>query len=229
MNPIRSFQNLTKTEKSIWGVSVAVITLSFIFGGSGEVLTLLSSLIGASALIFVSKGDALGQALTVLFALFYAAVSWQCRYYGEMITYLGMTLPSALAALITWIRNPYKDMEVKVKHLTAKHWVFLSISAVFVTVAFYYILRFFGNASLFFSTISITTSYFASMLTVFRSPYYAIAYALNDVVLIILWGLASLSDISYLPMILCFIIFLVNDIYGFINWRAIRRRQENHL
>ena len=59
-----------------------------------------------------------------------------------------------------------------------------------------------------------------------RSPYYAIAYAGNDIVLIVLWVLASIQDISYLPMVLCFVMFFANDIYGFINWKRMRKRQE---
>ena len=50
-----------------------------------------------------------------------------------------------------------------------------------------------------------------------RSPYYALFYSFNDIVLIVLWTLATITDIGYLPMILCFVIFLVNDIYGFVN------------
>ena len=85
-----------------------------------------------------------------------------------------------------------------------------------------------GNANLLFSTISITTSFVASYLTFLRSPYYAIAYSANDVVLIVLWIMASMENISYLPMVFCFIMFLANDLYGFYNWRRMRKRQENN-
>ena len=61
---------------------------------------------------------------------------------------------------------------------------------------------------------------------VFRSPFYAVAYAANDIVLIILWVLASLENISYLPMVMCFAMFLLNDMYGFINWRKMSVRQK---
>ena len=66
-------------------------------------------------------------------------------------------------------------------------------------------------------------------LTYLRSPYYALGYAANDVVLIVLWVLASVVDISYLSMVVCFIMFLVNDLYGFINWRRMQRKQGQHL
>ncbi len=58
-----------------------------------------------------------------------------------------------------------------------------------------------------------------------RSSAYALSYAANDIVLIILWIMASLDNISYLPMIVCFAMFFINDIYGFINWRRMKKRQ----
>ena len=44
-----------------------------------------------------------------------------------------------------------------------------------------------------FSTISVTTSFLAASLTMLRSSYYALGYAMNDIVLIVLWVLASLK------------------------------------
>jgi nicotinamide riboside transporter PnuC len=71
----------------------------------------------------------------------------------------------------------------------------------------------------------VTTSFIAVYLTARRSPFYAIAYAANDIVLIILWLLASISNPEYVTTVACFIVFLINDIYGFISWRRMEKRQ----
>ena len=75
------------------------------------------------------------------------------------------------------------------------------------------------------STLSVTTSFIAVYLTFRRSPYFALAYAANDIVLIVLWILASVQNISYLFVMICFVLFLVNDIYGYISWRKMKIRQ----
>ncbi len=188
-------------------------------------MTVAASLVGATALIFLAKGDALGQLLSIVFAILYATISFWCRYYGEMITYVGMTLPSAAVALISWLKNPYAECEVKVSKVSPRKWIFLFGSAIVVTALMGWILWYFDTANLLFSTISVTTSYIASMLTIFRSPYYAVAYSFNDIVLIILWTLMTMESLAYLPMIICFIVFLVNDLYGFVNWQAMKKRQ----
>ena len=222
---MESLKRLKWYEYLIWMGSVAVITGSYLAFHIEGYMTLVASIIGVTALIFLAKGDVWGQILTVVFSILYAVVSYRFRYWGEMITYLGMTMPIAAAAVVTWLKNPYKKGEVKVSHTNPKMWVILSVTAVIVTTAFYFVLRYYNTPNLIVSTVSITTSYMAASLAMLRSSYYALFYAGNDIVLIILWVLATTEDISYLPMVLCFICFLINDLYGFVNWQKMKREQ----
>ena len=217
----------TPFEWILWGVSVLVITLAFCLAGDFQPLTLCASLIGVTSLIFIAKGNVLGQFLIILFALLYAGVSYRQRYYGEMITYLGMSLPSAVVACVTWLKNPSKKgkSEVQIADMSGKKWLFLAVFAVGVTTAFYFILKAFDTNRLYLSTLSVTTSIIPATLLILRNPYYAVGYACNDLVLIGLWTYSCFSSLSYLPMLVCFIAFFVNDLYGFYNWKRIRKRQ----
>ncbi len=227
MKVISSLKNLTRFEIVLWGISVVTVGISFLSIKGQNPLSLLASLIGVTALIFVAKGDVLGQILTVIFGVLYAVISYSFRYYGEMITYLCMTAPMAVLSVIVWLKNPYsKDkQEVRVNHLKQKDIIVMCVYTVLVTILFYFILAYFKTNNLLISTLSITTSFLASYLTYKRSPFYALAYAANDIVLIVLWIWATIHSKEYLPMIICFLMFLANDIYGFINWRRIERRQ----
>ena len=225
---VRKIRSLSGFELGLWLFSLIGVTLSSVFSPVCDPLSLTASLIGVTALIFVAKGDPLGQVLTVVFSVFYGIIAWTFRYYGEMITYLGMSAPMAALAVISWVRNPYEQgkAEVRVNRLKPPEVLFLAVLTILVTVLFYFILAFFGTANLLPSTLSVTTSFLASYLTFRRSPFYALAYAANDLVLIVLWILAALEDPSYLPMILCFAMFFLNDTYGFINWQRMQKRQK---
>lgn len=218
--------SLSRFEWALWGLSLLVTGGTFLVFESGDALSLAAPLVGVSALIFVGKGHALGQLLTIVFAVLYGVISLRVQYYGEMITYLGMTAPMALLALITWLRHPYEDtQEVAVHRMTRRETAAMLLLTVLATVIFYFILRALGNAALAVSTLSVTTSFLASYLTAKRSPWYALAYAMNNLVLIVLWIISSLTDISGTAMVACFVMFFVNDIYGFINWRRMEKRQ----
>ena len=222
------FAMLTKREWILWVSSIIIITVTFFIKSSGNYLTLVASLIGATSLIFIAKGMVIGQLLMLLFSVLYALISWNLCYYGEMLTYLGMTATMAVLSAIQWIKNPYEGKKgvVKTAKLSKKKIFYLIIMAVIVTWIFYYILLYFNTANMMFSTISVTTSFLAAFLTFLRSPLYALGYAANDIVLIVLWVLATMGDKDYLPMIICFIIFLINDIYGYVSWRKMEKDQE---
>lgn len=225
---LRKLNNyFTAFEKILWICSVVLIICSAFVFGKDSILSIIASLIGATSLLLNAKGHPIGQALSVVFSILYAVISFSFAYYGEMITYLGMTGPMALAAFISWMRNPYENnkAEVKVNHISRKEAALLPVIALLVTAIFFFILRYFGTANLLPSTLSITTSFVAVYLTFRRDPFFAVAYALNDLVLIVLWSLAALTDKSYLSVVVCFVVFLANDIYGFISWRGMKKRQ----
>ena len=228
MKILRYFKSLSKFETTLLCSSLLLITVSFLLCPDKDILSLSASLIGATALIFVAKGMVIGQVLTVAFSIFYGIISYHFGYYGEMITYLAMSAPAAVFAIISWLRHPYGEGdEVKVsERLSAKQRISVVILTISVTVIFYFILSALNTKNLIFSTISVATSMLASSLVFLRSPFYALAYAANDIALITLWALAALIDIGYVPMILCFVVFLANDIYAFVNWCKMKKRQE---
>ena len=203
--------------------------ISFFVFDRTNYLVLSASLIGVTSLIFCAKGNPFGQLLMVAFSLLYGIISLSFSYYGEMITYLGMTMPMAVFALVSWLKNPYENnrAEVKVNTLAGRELVFMWGLAALVTVVFYFILEHFETANLLPSTLSVTTSFVAVYLTARRSPFFALAYASNDIILIILWVMASVSDAKYISVVICFAAFLVNDLYGYISWQKMKARQEN--
>lgn len=217
----------TKTEIILWCVSVVLIGVSFFVFDRKNYLTLFASLIGVTSLIYNAKGNPIGQFLMVIFSILYGIISFTLSYYGEMATYLGMTAPMAIFALVSWLKHPYKGnkAEVKVNSLRTREIVLLSFLTAFVSILFYFILKALNTANLIPSTISVTTSFVAVYLTFRRSAFYALAYAANDIVLIVLWVLVVLGDISYLSVVICFVVFLINDIYGFISWSEMQKRQ----
>ena len=217
----------TRAELILWISSVIMILTSFFISQESGIIGLVASLIGVTALILCAKGNPIGQVFMIVFCLIYTYISYTFSYYGEMITYAGMSLPMAVVSLASWLRHPFKGnkSEVSVNSIKGREYILMAVLTVAVTVAFYFILGAFDTANLLVSTFSVTTSFSASYLMFRRSPYYALLYAANDIVLIVLWTLAAMKDISYVSVIICFVAFLANDIYGFVSWRKMQKRQ----
>lgn len=216
-NPIKY---LTRGEWFLWLGSLAVVIASNLLTGRMDALTLAAACVGITSLIFAAKGNVWAQILMILFSILYGIISWQFRYWGEMITYLGMTLPMAVWSTVTWLRNPSASgKEVAIRHLTAGHLAGLAVFGTLTTLGFHWVLHRLNTPNLGFSTLSVATSFLAASLTMLRTSYYALGYAANDLVLIVLWLLASVHNPGYLPVVVNFTVFFFNDLYGFISWR----------
>ncbi len=222
-NPIKS---LSRKEWAIWIGSLTIVATSNIISNNIDWLTLIAALVGVTSLIFAAKGNVWAQILMILFSILYGIISYRFRYWGEMITYLGMSMPMAIWSTITWLKNPSKENknEVAIQRLTWKHITALMFFSIIVTGGFYFILQTLNTPNIVFSTISITTSFLAASLTMLRTSYYALGYASNDIVLIVLWVLASMKDPAYIPVVVNFVIFFLNDMYGFVSWKRRERK-----
>ncbi len=224
---LRLLRSLAPREWILWGGSVFLVVLFFLLFDRENYLNLATTLIGVTALIFCAKGHPIGALFSAAFCILYGVISLLFSYYGEMLTYFCMSLPMAILSFVAWLRNPARegDPEVKIERLTKKKVLIVLLSTVAVTVAFYFLLDVLGTNNLPVSTFSVATSFLAASLTFFRSPYYALAYTANNLVLVTLWGMESVENPSCLSVVACFLAFLANDLYGFYNWKKMQRLQ----
>ena len=221
----------TKFEIALWCSSVLLIVVSFAIFDGENYLTLIASLLGVTSLIFCAKGNPFGQVLMIMFSTIYGIISLTFQYYGELVTYVGMTLPMAVIALVTWLKNPFKGnkAQVKVNRIGKREIVFMLFLAAIVSVVLYFVLGFCNTARLVPCTFSVTTSFVAAYLSFGGCPFFALVYAFNDIVLIVLWILATMVDTSYFSVIICFAVFLANDMYSFFNWLNMGKKQKREI
>lgn len=216
-NPIKT---LTKREWCIWLFSLTAVIVSNLIS-EFDIFTLVAATVGVTSLIFAAKGNVWAQILMIVFSILYGIISFRFRYWGEMMTYLGMTLPMAVWSTVTWLKNPSEKNgnEVQIQKLGKKQVSLVVLIGIVVTMVFGLILSVLDTPNLVFSTVSVLTSFLAVTLTMLRSSFYALGYAANDLVLIVMWILASLDEPGYIPVAVNFCIFFVNDMYGFISWK----------
>ena len=105
-NPIKS---LTRREWCLWLASLAVVLIANQITPELDPLTMTAALVGVTSLVFAAKGNVWSQVLMIVFSILYGVISFRFHYWGEMITYLGMTLPMAVWSTVTWLKNPSKE------------------------------------------------------------------------------------------------------------------------
>ena len=128
-------KDLTKKEWILWLGSLFLVIVSNVLSMNIDILTLVAACVGITSLVFAAKGNVWAQILMIIFSILYGIISWRFHYWGEMITYLGMTMPMAIWSTITWLKNPAKNgKEVVIQKLRLKHIVWLVLFGTITTI-----------------------------------------------------------------------------------------------
>ncbi len=208
--------------------SLLGLSLCFIFEVDKNVLSFITSLVGVVSVLLVAKGLVIAPFIDIVYNILYSIVAITQKYYGEAIIYIALMIPISLFAIISWLRNKSKNNNAMVEqnNIYGKEYLYLAIVTMISTVAFYFLLKALNTNELIISTLSLITSAVASYLMLRRCKYYALGFVANDIILIIMWAIVvKNSGLGYLPTLISFAIFLINDIYGFIRWSIEQRKQ----
>ncbi len=220
------FKDWSKFEIALITVSIVSIIVSGVIFKSWIIVT-ISSIISVITALLQAKGKVESQFFALVECLIYAIVSYFNKYYGEVMLSLIFTLPMTIVAIISWIRHKNEKTDtVKVNEVKLKEWIILAFMSVFVFIGAYYLLKYFNTSELLVSTISIIASLLAVYLIARRSKYCFIFYLLNDIILIILWGLPVISgELLLIPMLINPLTLFINDAYGSFNWNKMEKEQ----
>jgi nicotinamide mononucleotide transporter len=222
-----AFKGWSRLEKTLLIGSVTVVSLVGIVFKS-DLLTTACSIVGITTALLLAKGKNLGQIFGLLIVALYSIVSFKNGYYGEVIIYLCIMLPMYIMGIISWIKHQSKETDsVEVNTIKAKEWCIVSVVAVIAFVLIYLLLKAFNTNQLFVSSLSVIDSLFAIYLTVRRSKYSFYFYVVNDLILMVLWGIPVIGGtLVLIPMLFNPFINLINDLYGIYNWRKLEKIQK---
>ncbi len=216
----------TKIEKILlFGSIILVSVIGIIF--KSDILTTTCSIVGIITALLLAKGKNLGQVFGILITILYSIVSFRNRFYGEVIIYIFLMFPMYIIGIISWIKHQNKNTNsVEVNKISNIEWIFVSMIFIFLFIGIYYLLKTFNTNELIVSTISVIASLFAVYLQIRRSRFSFSFYIINDIILIFLWGIPVIQGtILLLPMLFNPVINLINDSYGFYNWKKLEKIQ----
>ena len=209
---------------------VAVITLGFIAGSERNVYAYLVSVLGVLSVIFLAKGWIVAPIVGILYSVLYGILAVYSRYYGEAIILVVM-IPMNIMMIVSWLKHGDKEVEsqVAVNKVTNAEYMYLLGATIVAGIGIYYLLLALNTAEVFVSTIALLASLVATYLSYRRSRYYAIAYLIADGVRVGLWCISLFAGESmHLPTMLCFVMFIISDVYGLVHWKKEEARQNNN-
>ena len=227
----KNFKDWKLHELILLIFSIVAVTLVFVLSNEKSIISYIASLIGITSVMMCAKGLFYAPFLDFIYISLYIIMSINEKYYGEVFVYIFIMIPLTVCTIITWLkkRNGNSNI-VEVNNIKKKEWIILLCFSIIIPFLLYFVLKALNTSQLIISTISIFTSIIASYLLLRRSSYYAIAYILNDLVLILLWSLTIFNgSTQYLPLVVSLTVYLINDCYGFYRWRKQEKKQKKEL
>jgi len=216
---MKLFKDWTKFELILLLGGMIALVVSGILCNS-TLLTIICSITGIMCALTQAKGKVISQFIGLILVVIYSIISYQNKYYGEVLIYIFIMLPLFISGIISWLKNINNDTNiVKENELSKREWIILTSISLVLFIGLYYLLKYFNTKQLFISTLSMVTSLFATYLVARRSKYGFLFYIGNDIILFILWGLPVIQgNLLLIPMLINPLINLINDTYGWISW-----------
>ena len=220
------FKDWTKFESIFLFIgTVLAFVLTPLF--KGTIIDLLYTLLYFWTALLLAKGKYSCYIIGIVSTFFYSYVSYTNNYYGEIIISIFCTLPLMIVGLINWLKHQDDTNTVIIKEITKKELITVLLSQLLMFGIYYYILKLFNTSNLIVSTLSIIASLIATYLTARRSEYGFVGFIINDLILITLWGIPVITgDLTLIPVLLCPLLLLLNDVYGVYNWKKLKEKHE---
>lgn len=218
------FGDWTMFEKCWLVVSgTLIVLLSLIWGDN--LLAIFSGLAGVVSVVLCAKGKIQNYAFGMFQAITYAILCYQSQIYGEVM-YNILMVPMIIIGFISWQRNMGAgNAEVKARNLTAKGWVCLIIGSVAAVAGYSIILKMLGGNFAMMDSTTTTLSVIATLLMLARYSEQWVMWIIVNVASVILWSMALVKgDSGAVTLIVMWSAYLLNSIYGYINWRRMAKQ-----
>jgi nicotinamide mononucleotide transporter len=222
-------KNWTRFEIG-WLFTFTLINIYLFFAWSDSLLGLISSISGMLCVVSVAKGKIANYYFGIVQTLTYAYIAYGYGLYGEVMLNALFYFPVQFIGIYMWKKNKtehgVKGEDVIISSLTKKGWFYTVLSILILTIGYGFFLKFLGGNLVWTDSATNVLSIAAQILMLKRYTEQWLLWISVNVLSIFLWLGALISqggnDFSMLVM---WSAFLVNSIYGYLNWRKLSIKQ----
>lgn len=186
-------------------------------------LNIIAGLAGVVSVVMCAKGRTMFYFVGFIQTCTYLVLAWQNNFYGEVLENL-FYFVTMIWGIFVWKKNETINddgtQDVLAKKFTTLQWIMSIIGTIVATIAMGYWLNGIGSAQAYTDAATNVMAIFAQLLMVRRYREQWIWWLIIDVFCIKMWFVAGNWS-----MVVMYIFWTANTIYGFINWSKLNRKQ----
>ncbi|MED4753688.1 nicotinamide riboside transporter PnuC [Brevibacillus choshinensis] len=213
----------------LWLLAFTVVNVYLFFALDDTLIGLIASLTGMLSVVLVAKGKTWNYYPGIINVVLYAFVAYGQKYYGEVMLNLLYFLPMQFIGLFMWRKNGLseeKRNDVRVAVMTNRARIYWSVLCLAVTVVYAWVLKTMGGALPFIDSLTAVLSIVAMIFMVKRFVEQWVVWIIIDVLTIYMWLVAFMGDGNDVSILVMWTAYLMNAIYGWLNWRTQYRMQK---
>ncbi|MBM7618349.1 nicotinamide mononucleotide transporter [Bacillus tianshenii] len=217
--------------EKVWLAVFTMVNVYLFFAWEDSVLGLVTSLSGMLCVVLVAKGKIANYYFGIVQTGLYAYLSYGYGLYGETMLNALFYFPAQFVGLYLWNKNKIaqtvKGEDIPVKKLTRKGWMMAGVVSLGMIIIYGFVLQIIGGKVVWVDSATTVLSVLAQILMIKRYAEQWLFWIVVNILSIILWAQALWTqggnDMSMLVM---WMAFLINSIYGYYNWNKVYQKQE---
>lgn len=226
MNRIKKYFSDWDLYEQIWLFLFTLIIIFLSVYWKDSLVGVFASLTGIWCVVLVAKGKIINYYFGMVNVLAYAYIAYHQHYYGEVMLNIFYFFPMQFVGIYLWKKKTRSTQKnaVKVVYMTHKQRLFWSFITITATLIYGFVLKKLGGNLPFVDASSTVMSVIAMILMVFVFVEQWVLWILVDLVTIIMWWCVMIKGGNDIAVLVMWIAFLVNAVYGLYNWIKLEKQ-----
>lgn len=202
-----------------WLAAATAVILGLSLYWKDSPISLWAALTGVWCVILTGKGKRSSFLFGTVNVVFYAMISFQARYYGEVMLNILYYLPMNFVGWFAWKKHMNEETgEVVKRRLPRKRrvWVYGLTAAAILLYGL--VLKALGGNLPYVDSMSTVVSVTAQILSVKRLTEQWVLWIVVDVVTVIMWGVNFAQGGETVATLAMWSVYLINAIIMYIRW-----------
>lgn len=187
-----------------------------------NILACIASIAGVTSAALSAKGYISCYYIGLINNVAYLIIAYYSHFYGTLLLQLLFVIPMQFIGIYNWKKHLTTETKtIKTKKMTTGQLILIITIDIIVSFAYSMFLKLIGSNSIFLDSIITTTSIIGVIMFVKRYQEIWLFGIILNTVNIIMWLTASKNYNTGILMVATFVIYLINAIYGYINWNKL--------
>lgn len=203
----------------LWLAANCAIILGLSIYWRDTVVGTLAALTGIAYVVCNGKGKLMTYFFGVANAVLYSVVSYQAKFYGEVMLNVIYYLPMQVYGFYIWSKNMDSETyEVKKRKLIAKGRIQLVFAIAVITIGYGFLLRYLGGTLPFIDSLSTVASVFAVVMSIRMYMEQWTLWFVVNVVSTVMWAISFAQGGESVSTLAMWALYIANSVVMHIKW-----------